>query len=56
MARKRDSKGRYNFLIDSAVYDKFSKLCDELGYVRGKQVELAMKGFIQEHNKERRER
>ena len=46
MARKKESKGRYNFLIDSKVYDEFSKICEVNGLVRGKQVELAMKEIV----------
>lgn len=52
MVRKSKQKGRYNFLIDSAVYEEFSKLCDENGLVRGKQVELLMKNIIDKYQKE----
>ena len=49
MAKKR--KGRYNFLIDKDVYEAFSKLCEEKGLVRGKQVELAMREMIDKYKK-----
>jgi hypothetical protein len=48
MAAKKN-KERYNFLIDKSVYDDFSFLCEELGLVRGKQVELFMKRFCEDH-------
>ena len=51
MPRKRSNKKRYNFLIDRDVYDDFSLLCEELGLVRSKNLELHMKKFIEE-NKE----
>jgi len=44
-------KGRYNFLIDSSIYDEFSKLCEEEGFVRGKKVEQFMKKFLEKHKK-----
>ena len=47
--KNSSSKGRYNFLIDSSVYDDFSKLCDELGLIRSKKVESFMKRFIEEN-------
>lgn len=43
------AKGRYNFLIDSQIYDDFSLLCEELGLVRSKHVEKYMQQFIAEH-------
>jgi hypothetical protein len=54
MAARR-KKERYNFLIDKAVYDNFSLLCEELGLVRGKQVELFMKRFCEKHAEELKE-
>ena len=42
-------KGRYNFLIDSQIYEDFSVLCEELGFVRSKHVEKYMQQFIAEH-------
>jgi hypothetical protein len=48
MPRKKSNKERYNFLIDKATYDDFSQLCDELGLVRSKKIELYMKAFIEE--------
>jgi hypothetical protein len=51
MPRKRSNKKRYNFLIDRDIYDDFSLLCEELGLVRSKNLELHMKRFIEE-NKE----
>ena len=47
----RKKKGRYNFLIDTSTYEDFSLLCEELGLVRSKNLELHMKQFI-EKNKE----
>ena len=41
-------KKRYNFLIDKETYSKFSLLCEELGLVRSKNLELHMKKFIEE--------
>ena len=49
MARKRANKQRYNFLIDRDTYDDFSLLCEELGLVRSKNLELYMKRFIEEN-------
>jgi len=46
---KKTTKQRYNFLIDRSVYEEFSKICEEEGYVRGKQVEKLMKKFVEEH-------
>ncbi len=51
MPRKRSNKKRYNFLIDRDIYDDFSLLCEELGLVRSKNLELHMRKFIEE-NKE----
>ena len=42
------AKGRYNFLIDSSTYNDFSKLCEEKGLVRSKQVELLLKKFLEQ--------
>ena len=49
--RKKGNKGRYNFLIDSEIYEKFSIICEELGLIRSKNLENYMKKFIEE-NKE----
>ena len=49
--KRRSNKQRYNFLIDRDTYDDFSLLCEELGLVRSKNLELHMKEFI-EKNKE----
>ncbi|MBD3319219.1 hypothetical protein GF342_04895 [Candidatus Woesearchaeota archaeon] len=46
MARPRSNKGRYNFLIDSDVYEEFSRICEQRGLVRSKQVELLLREFI----------
>ena len=46
MAKPKSSKGRYNFLIDEAVYREFSHICDEQGLVRSKKLERFMKEFI----------
>ncbi|MCB9358758.1 hypothetical protein H6503_02410 [Candidatus Woesearchaeota archaeon] len=46
MVKKGSQKQRYNFLIDKKVYDEFSMLCEELGLVRSKKVELFMKEFL----------
>jgi hypothetical protein len=51
MARPKSNRHRYNFLIDRDVYKDFSLLCEELGLVRGKKLEISMKKFIEE-NKE----
>ncbi len=52
MARKSSGKERYNFLIDKSVYDDFSLLCDDLGLVRGKQVENFMRDFVFQRQEE----
>jgi len=49
MPKKRSNKGRFNFLIDNSVYDDFSKICEEEGFVRGKMVEKAMKKIIDDY-------
>lgn len=46
--RKRPKKGRYNFLIDEEIYSEFSKICEEEGLVRSKQIEKSMKKIILE--------
>ncbi|MBW2967037.1 hypothetical protein KY362_00980 [Candidatus Woesearchaeota archaeon] len=43
--KKKTKKGRYNFLIDSSVYEQFSNICDNLGLIRSKNIENYMKGF-----------
>ena len=48
---KKSAKGRYNFLLDTVVYEKFSKLCDEEGFVRGKKIEQLIKKFIEDYKK-----
>ena len=55
MTKRSASKGRYNFLIESSVYEDFSLLCQELGLVRSKQIENLLKQFLQEHAEELRE-
>ncbi|MBW2965022.1 hypothetical protein KY363_06200 [Candidatus Woesearchaeota archaeon] len=52
MKRAGPRKGRYNFLIDASVYDEFSRLCEELGLVRSKNIENYMKEFIRKHKGE----
>lgn len=49
MPKKRSKKDRFNFLIDRAVYDDFSLICEEEGLVRGKIVEKAMKKIIEDY-------
>ena len=50
MARpKSNKKKRYNFLIDMDAYDDFSLICEELGLVRSKKLEIYMKEFIEKH-------
>ena len=49
MTSSRTAKQRYNFLLDKQVYDDFSLLCSELGLVRGKNLEIYMKKFIEEN-------
>ena len=51
MPKEKKNKERYNFLIDKATYEDFSLLCEELGLIRSKIVEKALKEFI-EKNKE----
>jgi len=51
MLRSKSNKKRYNFLIDSETYEDFSLICEELGLVRSKKLEIYMKQFIEE-NKE----
>lgn len=46
---KRPKKERYNFLIAKEVYQDFSLLCEELGYVRSKNLENYMKEFVERH-------
>ena len=41
-------KGRFNFTIDKDIYEEFSRLCEEEGLVRSKQVELFMRRFLKE--------
>ena len=45
----KSKKSRYNFLIDKATYQDFSLICEELGLIRSKQLEIHMKKFIQDH-------
>ena len=54
-SKKRQKKGRYNFLIDESVYSEFSKICDELGLVRSKNLENHMKDFIKKHKSNKKE-
>ncbi len=54
MARPKSNKKRYNFLIDKAIYDDFSLLCEELGLVRSKKLEIYMRKFIEEKKRLRR--
>lgn len=54
MPRKRSNKERYNFLIDKDVYREFSMICDELGLVRSKNLELYMRRFIDDNLEELR--
>ena len=49
MPKKRSNKERYNFLIDRTVYDEFSKICEEEGFVRSKLVEKAMLKVIEDY-------
>ena len=46
---KKSSKGRYNFLIDSSVYEDFSRICEELGLIRSKKLERFMKEFTEKN-------
>jgi hypothetical protein len=50
MVSNKSKKQRYNFLIDKSVYDDFSLLCDEMGFVRSKKLEIYMKDFIEQNN------
>ena len=49
MPKKKSNKERYNFLIDKEVYRDFSSICDELGLVRSKNLEIYMRSFIEDH-------
>ncbi len=49
MARSNSGKKRYNFLIDHKVYGDFSAVCEELGLVRSKRLEIYMREFVEEH-------
>lgn len=49
MRKPKSNKDRYNFLIDKGVYDDFSLLCEELGMVRSKKLEIFMKQFAEEN-------
>jgi hypothetical protein len=53
----KGKKGRYNFLIDESVYNEFSRICEEIGLVRSKNLENYMKEFVNRHNsgKEKKE-
>ncbi len=51
MAIKKSGKNRYNFLIDSDVYNDFSRICDELGLVRSKKLEIYMRDFIAQNTR-----
>jgi hypothetical protein len=46
MVTKKSKKQRYNFLINRDIYDDFSIICEELGLVRSKKLELYMREFI----------
>lgn len=49
MKKKRSNKDRYNFLIDKDTYEDFSLICEELGLVRSKNLEIYMKEFIEKN-------
>jgi hypothetical protein len=49
MPKKRSNKDRFNFLIDRGVYDDFSMICEEMGFVRSKMVEKAMQKMIDDY-------
>ena len=49
MARPKSNKKRYNFLIDKKIYSDFSLICEELGLVRSKKLEIYMKEFIKKN-------
>lgn len=49
MPKEKKNKERYNFLIDKATYEDFSMLCEELGLIRSKVVEKALKEFIEKN-------
>ena len=46
---KTYKKGRYNFIIDTQTYKKFSVVCNDLGLVRSKKIENFMRGFIEKN-------
>ena len=45
------AKQRYNFLIDESVYKAFSRICQERGLVRSKQIELFMREFLKKRQR-----
>ena len=47
MGRPKSGKERYNFLLDKGIYQEFSHICDERGLIRSKQVELALRQFLE---------
>ena len=49
MSKKSSNKNRYNFLIDRDIYDDFSLICEDLGLVRSKKLEIEMKKFIEQN-------
>jgi hypothetical protein len=50
MGRRASNKDRYNFLIDKAVYDDFSLICDDLGLIRSRVIERSMQEMIQQNS------
>ncbi|MFC1723046.1 hypothetical protein ACFL0V_02825 [Nanoarchaeota archaeon] len=47
MSKKKQQKGRYNFLIDEKVYKEFSEICEDKGLVRSKQIENFLRDFLE---------
>ena len=54
--KKKNKKGRYNFLIDESVYKEFSAMCEEKGLVRSKQLENHMKTLIKEQTQKHKDK
>ena len=49
MAKHKTNKKRFNFLIEERIYNDFSLLCEEMGLVRSKKLEIYMKEFVEKH-------
>jgi len=54
-SKKKQKKGRYNFLIDESVYLEYSQVCEELGLVRSKNLENYMREFVKKQKELKKE-